>query len=757
MIHIDRNSISVPDVFFSKEIDIARKRLEEFYTHSKAKRGQQRYSRPFEKDLRIPIYEALNNLFNGKCSYCETLVNSSDKRYYDHFRPKSGARGLGDDFADEHYWWLTYRWQNFYLCCNKCNRYKSTWFPVKGPRAAISMPYEQIVKVENALLIDPCNEQPEDHLQYDMEGRIHAITEQGKHTIDILKLNRKELINGRMNALEEEYGEWERILKLWNAPTNDLRTAFDDWQRIMVGKSAKPFLGIRQFLINDRLVAHPTIGEYFQQTKDGEVPIVDIKEIKRKVEKATPTSLKELATVFEYLEDQDTYDIESEGITGHVYIESLELHNFKCFEHLKIDFTAYEEEAILPETETRDEDSKNREPWHVFLGENGVGKSSVLQAMALCLMGKNYRNKLDSVSPDAVLKDGAEEGYVKLHLVGEETPLILRFQKGQKRFQSDVTSALTLLAGYGAVRVMPKGAIKSEPQSSSITRVKNLFDYSVALTDAKKWLLRKDWDKEQFDKIALALKDLLNLQNEDHVFRKGKELYIQRNMRKELLEQQSDGYKTVIALAVDIMAFFMKQGVSFEVAEGIVLIDELGSHLHPRWKMRIVDGLRSAFPRIQFIVTTHEPLCLRGLKNGEVTVMLKNAEEEIIPITELPDPSTLRVDQLLTSPFFGLSSAIDPEKEVLFNEYYAILAKDDTDRTGEERERLHTLQEQIPRIQYLGNTLREELALYVIDELIAQTRLGKEKEQSLSALKPEVKKRVQDIWKQLEDENLEQR
>jgi hypothetical protein len=52
MIFIDRTAISHPDVFYSKEIEIAKKRLEDFYTRSKESRSQEKYSKPFEPELR---------------------------------------------------------------------------------------------------------------------------------------------------------------------------------------------------------------------------------------------------------------------------------------------------------------------------------------------------------------------------------------------------------------------------------------------------------------------------------------------------------------------------------------------------------------------------------------------------------------------------------------------------------------------------------------------------------------------------------
>ena len=51
--------------------------------------------------------------------------------------------------------------------------------------------------------------------------------------------------------------------------------------------------------------------------------------------------------------------------------------------------------------------------------------------------------------------------------------------------------------------------------------------------------------------------------------------------------------------------------------EGLVLIDELDLHLHPRWQAEFVRALKATFPRLQFVVTTHSPLVLRDTEPGE--------------------------------------------------------------------------------------------------------------------------------------------
>ena len=53
-------------------------------------------------------------------------------------------------------------------------------------------------------------------------------------------------------------------------------------------------------------------------------------------------------------------------------------------------------------------------------------------------------------------------------------------------------------------------------------------------------------------------------------------------------------------------------------APGLVLIDELDAHLHPRWQRRVVDDLKNTFPGIQFVCASHSPFVIQSLKQGEL-------------------------------------------------------------------------------------------------------------------------------------------
>ena len=151
------------------------------------------------------------------------------------------------------------------------------------------------------------------------------------------------------------------------------------------------------------------------------------------------------------------------------------------------------------------------------------------------------------------------------------------------------------------------------------------------------------------------------------------------------------------------------------------MIDEIGANLHPRWKMQIVKRLRRTFPNVQFLVTTHDPLCLKGIEEGE-TYVLKSNEGQLEVLTDLPNPSEYRADQLLTSEFFGLYSTVDPELEKEFKEYYELLYRPDKSLNSQENERLIELKKELREKNHLGDSFREELLYVAIDEILAKQK-----------------------------------
>jgi predicted ATP-binding protein involved in virulence len=87
------------------------------------------------------------------------------------------------------------------------------------------------------------------------------------------------------------------------------------------------------------------------------------------------------------------------------------------------------------------------------------------------------------------------------------------------------------------------------------------------------------------------------------------------------LTQLSDGERSFLAVVCDLVRRLALANPSYPdplVGEGVVLIDELELHLHPRWQREVVEKLRNIFPKIQFIATTHSPFVIQSLMPGEL-------------------------------------------------------------------------------------------------------------------------------------------
>jgi uncharacterized protein (TIGR02646 family) len=409
-----------------------------------------------------------------------------------------------------------------------------------------------------------------------------------------------------------------------------------------------------------------------------------------------------------------------------VVVERLELRDFRGVQQLTLELAGPDDPA----------------PWTMFLGENGHGKTSVLQALALLLMGKDARRRL-RLEPEVLIRQGADAAEIVAHLRGAIEPRRLRIERDGVIETGDWDGP-TVIAAYGAARIPPLRGVAEAGHDRDQPRVENLFDPASPLTGAERWLL--GLDEESFDFAGRALRRLLLEPEETVVERLQGTVVLRTADGPKSLGQLSDGYRSMIALAADIMSFFMTRYGSMDAAEGVVLVDELSAHLHPRWQMRVVEAFREAFPRLQFVVTTHDPLCLRGLAHEREVIILRHTsagEVYALPHGEVPPISGLRVDELLTSEVFGLSSTIDPELERDFDRYYALLAS--YDRDPETRREIDSLKQKLAAHRQFGTTRRERLALEAADEYLA--REGDVAEPGARGeLLDETKRRLRAIW-----------
>ena len=112
--------------------------------------------------------------------------------------------------------------------------------------------------------------------------------------------------------------------------------------------------------------------------------------------------------------------------------------------------------------------------------------------------------------------------------------------------------------------------------------------------------------------------------------------FIERDTKNVSFKQLSAGYKSVITLICDLIEKLSNNQPyisNIKEYQGIVLIDEVELHLHPKWQYSFMNKLRETFPLIQFIVTTHSPTVLLGASMEAVYYQIYK-DDGIVKISE---------------------------------------------------------------------------------------------------------------------------
>jgi predicted ATP-binding protein involved in virulence len=107
---------------------------------------------------------------------------------------------------------------------------------------------------------------------------------------------------------------------------------------------------------------------------------------------------------------------------------------------------------------------------------------------------------------------------------------------------------------------------------------------------------------------------------------------VAREPRRIRLQMLSDGERSLVAIGADIAQRLVMLDDDSEnplaTGTGVVLIDELDLHLHPQWQRTVVEGLRSAFPNLQFICSTHSLFLIQAQRTGNLIRLDSTGDEE---------------------------------------------------------------------------------------------------------------------------------
>ncbi|MGI4744245.1 MAG: AAA family ATPase [Janthinobacterium lividum] len=346
-----------------------------------------------------------------------------------------------------------------------------------------------------------------------------------------------------------------------------------------------------------------------------------------------------------------------------MYIETVDIKNIKSIKHFRMNFP-------------------KRPGWHVLIGDNGTGKSTLLRAIALALIGPDEFKSARIILTDW-LRQGAKAAEISLTLdkdalldghAGKQRPVIGSVNATvcinyAEVFSEDEIPQLQAVgkhgprsafshnwsnargwfsAGFGPFRRFTGGNKDWESTYQFAPKAGahlSLFGEDVALTESLRWLeklysqsidsLQSEKVRGDAEKILTAIKSLINSPDFlpdgirlEKIFTGGI-LFTGRFGDTLPISQLSDGFRSVLSLTFELIRQLGRVYGDVAVAAslmldnsvaypGVVLIDEIDAHLHPSWQTQIGQWFTSHFPAIQFIVTTHSPLICRRAYDSSI-------------------------------------------------------------------------------------------------------------------------------------------
>jgi len=300
-----------------------------------------------------------------------------------------------------------------------------------------------------------------------------------------------------------------------------------------------------------------------------------------------------------------------------------------------------------------------KEPkWIFFTGENGSGKTTLLEAITLGLVEN---------------KELLDLRNMKFHPTDEKDKFDVEFRCSCEIHGFNSEEKFGKVCCYGSSRL----DIENSDTRAEDSQIEHLFSTRQLLRNINKeisrWYFKKDSDKgdnnkfaKKYDTVTELLIELLNLEKIEVDFDDDSVFYYEKDESWESYNKVTfyglaSGHRSIISMVGDmILRLFDTQPDVYDPAElsGIVIIDELDLHLHPKWQKRLPGLLSKIFPRVQFIASTHSPIPLLGAPEHSVFLKVNRDAEKGITVERLEGMekqiSNLLPNTILTSPIFGM-------------------------------------------------------------------------------------------------------
>lgn len=383
-----------------------------------------------------------------------------------------------------------------------------------------------------------------------------------------------------------------------------------------------------------------------------------------------------------------------------MHINQIHLKNFRCYEDVEIEF---------------------HPRFNIFVGINGTGKSSALEALriaigSLFLGVDKYKDKIASpgisqddvrlsrleqqypvvISSKGMIEDFSADGASRTVEIEWERSLTTKggatrsanakeMKEASVRMQEAIRKHkeihnIPLVAYYSTDRFKKeKKDVGVEPDGSRLRGYYNALD---PLTNIKFFLdlyytetlsaLQHDTPSVILQAVNEAVKKCIDCDDLMFDIKRQELLLIQHDTHQGMpFHLLSDGVRSMLALVMEMAfrCYLLNPHLGKEAAlltSGVVLIDEIDLHLHPAWQKRVVKDLQTAFPRIQFVVTTHAPLVIGSLRDGKIFTIKDNQ------VYDFPLQTGMDANYILNE--MGTSEMDDAIKRAL-TEYFLLIEK----------------------------------------------------------------------------------
>lgn len=370
-----------------------------------------------------------------------------------------------------------------------------------------------------------------------------------------------------------------------------------------------------------------------------------------------------------------------------MYIEEIEIENFRTFKKSKITFCHRDKDfkaAKMPRPK--------RPNLNLLLANNGYGKTSLLKAIALAALGPAVgesgiypyrlirREKKQKALKPAQLRakfhtheqdrSPMTEIFSEVSIVPKGDLESLQWTSADDKIWHPVFSSESdafFMVGYGSTRRVSRSSRYETPDRRSslrASRVMGLFEEEFSLRPMNTWLPEYH-ESKQLRGRYVQVQNLINR----IVGKSGWAFIGQRDKEGEYLFERagvqvpfpalSDGYRAFIGWLGDLLyhvAETCPSGKKLIENKGIVMVDEIDLHLHPKWQMTILSTLARELPNIQFVVTSHSPLIVSSLEWMNIIMMAPGANQSSKIRRIEWAVHGLDADQILLTDFFGLDS-----------------------------------------------------------------------------------------------------